>query len=123
MLYSETLWKHYHEPEFCERPTHFDRTARKDNPVCGDRLEFFLKLGPDLHILQMRFMATGCPPVMALADLICKWSEGRTLAHLSTLNESTLSQWVGPLPPNKRHAILLNLWAIQALSNQGTEGV
>ena len=46
-LYQEVILDHGRKPRNFRRLDDPDRTARGDNPMCGDRIELFLKLGAD----------------------------------------------------------------------------
>lgn len=85
------------------------------NPVCPDVIEIFVTLADQARVEQMNFVAQACPPVIAVASLLCEWSAGRSLQELAALTQEDLSRWVGPLPPNKRHAVQLTFLALQEL--------
>lgn len=113
-MYSELLWEHYHSPFNNHRSAQAQLSARRVNPVCPDVVEFFLTLKDD-RVEELSFVAEACPPVVAAASLLCQWAGGRTLQELAQLTEGELAGWLGPLPPNKRHAVQLVFLALQAL--------
>lgn len=126
-VYSELLWEHYHNPHHRERPQQFQCSARKVNPICPDIVELFLQTTLNGQV-ELYFVAEACLPAIAAASLLCQWSAGRSLEELSAVTEQTLWQWVGPLPPNKRHAVQLTFLALQELLsprafNPSVEGV
>ena len=45
-LYQEVILDHGRRPRNFRRLEDADRSARGDNPLCGDRMELWLKLGP-----------------------------------------------------------------------------
>jgi nitrogen fixation protein NifU and related proteins len=114
-MYSALLWEHYEEPHNLGRPKTYQRSSKKLNPVCGDSLEYFLESDDLQSVQRLSFTAQACMPVVALGSLICQWSEGKALQELAGLTEQQLLTWSGPLPPNKRHAIQLHLWALREL--------
>ena len=85
------------------------------NPVCPDVVELFVTLADQDRVEQMNFVAQACPPVIAVASLLCEWSAGRSLQELSALTQEDLSRCVRPLQPNKRHAVQLTFLALQEL--------
>lgn len=113
-MYSPGLWEHYESPHHYGRPESFQRSVKKLNPICGDTLEYYLQVD-DSGGARLSFTAQACPPVIGLASMICQWCEGRAWHELGSLTEQQLLSWAGPLPPNKRHAIQLNVWALREL--------
>lgn len=114
-MYSEVLWEHYQSPCNNYKPTQYEGSARKVNPICPDILELFAQLGGDGRITELYFVAEACPPVMAVASLLCGWAQGREVLDLAQLTQQDLADWIGPLPPNKRHALQLVYLALQEL--------
>ena len=58
------------------RPAAFDATARGDNPMCGDRVEVFVRRGADGTIADLGFEARGCAISVASADLMAEVARG-----------------------------------------------
>lgn len=114
-MYSETLWDHYHSPYNNHKPTQFEARARKVNPICPDILELFAQVQTSGRIAEIYFLAEACPPVVAVASLLCRWAQGREVLELARLKQQDLADWIGPLPPNKGHALLLVHLALQEL--------
>lgn len=114
-MYSERLWEHFQEPFNNHKPTHYESSARKVNPVCPDVVELFAQLDPDRRMSELSFAAEACPPVIAAASLLCRWAQGREVRELAQLTQQDLADWIGPLPPNKRHAVQLVYLALQDL--------
>ncbi len=76
-LYSAEIRRHARAPEHSGRPAAFGASARGDNPMCGDRVEVFIRRDGDT-ISQAGFEARGCEISIASADLMCEAVEGRT---------------------------------------------
>jgi NifU-like protein involved in Fe-S cluster formation len=114
-VYSELLWEHYQSPCNNFRLEDFQHWGRRVNPICPDVVELFATSTGSQIIQEMTFVAEACPPVIATASMLCQWAAGKTLQQLAQLTEQDLAQWVGPLPPNKRHAVQLTFLALQEL--------
>jgi len=82
-----------------------------------------MSLRTDDRIEQLHFVAKACAPVVALASMLCEWSTGREQGQLARLRETDFRSWIGPLPPNKGHAIQLHLWAIRELVPEIANGL
>jgi NifU-like protein involved in Fe-S cluster formation len=46
-LYQEVILDHGRRPRHARRLDSFDATAKGDNPMCGDRIEVWVKYAPD----------------------------------------------------------------------------
>jgi nitrogen fixation NifU-like protein len=84
-LYQEVILDHGRKPRNFRRLEDADRTARGDNPMCGDRMELFLKLAPDGHIADAAFQGRGCAISMASASLMTETVKGKTAAEAEEL--------------------------------------
>ncbi|CAH2600018.1 Iron-sulfur cluster assembly scaffold protein IscU [Rhodovastum atsumiense] len=84
-LYQEVILEHGRHPRHAGRPETFDATARGDNPMCGDRVQVFLRYGPDGSIARTSFEARGCAISVASADLMAETVQGRAPAEARTL--------------------------------------
>src|SRR3712207_7099736 len=59
-LYQEVILDHGRRPRNFRRLDGADRAARGDNPMCGDRMELWLRLGPAGEIADAAFQGRGC---------------------------------------------------------------
>ncbi|MBR0644726.1 Fe-S cluster assembly sulfur transfer protein SufU [Plastoroseomonas hellenica] len=76
-LYQEVILDHGRKPRNFRRLEDADRSARGDNPMCGDRMELFLKLTPDGAIGDAAFQGRGCAISMASASLMTEVIKGK----------------------------------------------
>jgi len=77
-LYQEVILDHGRKPRNFRRLEDADRGARGDNPMCGDRMELWLKMSPDGHIGDAAFQGRGCAISMASASLMTETVKGKT---------------------------------------------
>jgi nitrogen fixation protein NifU and related proteins len=84
-LYQEVILDHGRRPRHGTRLATFDATAKGDNPMCGDRVQVFVRHGPDGRIAQAGFEARGCAISVASADLMAEVAAGRTDAEVHAL--------------------------------------
>lgn len=81
-LYQEVILDHGRKPRNFRRLEDADRSARGDNPMCGDRMELWLKMSPDgTHIQDAAFQGRGCAISMASASLMTEVVKGKTRAQ------------------------------------------
>ena len=88
-LYQEVILDHGRKPRNFRRLEDADRTARGDNPMCGDRMELFLKMTSDGHIADAAFQGRGCAVSMASASLMTETVKGKTPDEAQTLAMET----------------------------------
>jgi nitrogen fixation NifU-like protein len=86
-LYQEVILDHGRKPRNFRRLEDADRTARGDNPMCGDRLELFLKLAPDGSIADAAFLGRGCAISTASASLMTETVKGKSAAAAHALSD------------------------------------
>ncbi len=81
-LYNQTILARGRKPLHMQALAAFDATAKGDNPMCGDRVEVWVKLGDDGNIADTGYKARGCEISIVSADLMVEAVEG--LAPSST---------------------------------------
>jgi nitrogen fixation protein NifU and related proteins len=77
-LYQEVILEHSQRPRHGHKLACFDATARGDNPMCGDRVQLFVRHAPDGTIAEAGFEARGCAISVASADMMAEVLRGRT---------------------------------------------
>ena len=76
-LYSDAIRAHGRRPAHAVRPEGWDASARGDNPMCGDRVQVFIRRDGDT-VAAAGFEARGCEISTASADLMCEAVPGRS---------------------------------------------
>jgi len=87
-LYQDVILDHGRKPRHGTRLAAFDATARGDNPMCGDRVQVWVKYGADRTIAETGFEARGCAISVASADLMAESVTGMPLSEVGTLFEA-----------------------------------
>ena len=77
-LYQDVILDRGRKPRHALRLEAFDATAKGDNPLCGDRVQVWVRRGPDGRIVETGFEARGCAISVASADLMVEAVSGRT---------------------------------------------
>jgi nitrogen fixation NifU-like protein len=77
-LYQEVILDHGRHPRHGKRLDPADATAKGDNPMCGDRIQVWLRYGPDDTIAETGFEARGCAISVASADLMAETVTNRS---------------------------------------------
>lgn len=84
-LYQEVILDHGRNPRNFGRPDGFNRTARGDNPMCGDKIAVYLMVGPDGAIQDAHFDGRGCAISQASASLMTEILKGKSQAEAEAL--------------------------------------
>ncbi len=87
-LYQEVILDHGRRPRHGQRLAAYDVTAKGDNPMCGDRVEVWVKFAPDGAIETTGFEARGCAISVASADLMAETVQGRSTTDTRALFEA-----------------------------------
>jgi nitrogen fixation NifU-like protein len=118
-VYSAELLDHFEHPRNAGEVDSPDRTARLENPVCGDILELTLRLEggkqEGKRIADIRFRAKGCVPAMACGSAITELAKGKNVDEARKISREELVQKVGSLPPASMHASHLAIDTLSAL--------
>lgn len=81
-LYQEVILDHGRKPRHGTRLAAFDVTAKGDNPMCGDRIQVWVKYGSGNTISETGFEARGCAISVASADLMAESVAGMALTEV-----------------------------------------
>jgi nitrogen fixation NifU-like protein len=83
-LYQEVILDHTKRPRNFGRLEEANRTARGDNPLCGDRITVWLEVEGGT-IRGVSFEGAGCAISTASASLMTETVRGKTLAEVEKL--------------------------------------
>jgi nitrogen fixation NifU-like protein len=86
-LYQEVILDHGRRPRHARRLEAFDVTAKGDNPMCGDRVQVWVRRDADGRIAETGFEARGCAISVASADLMAEVVSGRSDEDVRALAE------------------------------------
>ncbi len=85
-LYSSEIRTHGRSPSHGHRLATFDATAKGDNPMCGDRVQVFVRRDGD-RVAEAGFEARGCEITIASADLMCEAVGNQPIGHIRALSD------------------------------------
>jgi nitrogen fixation protein NifU and related proteins len=113
-MYSPQLLDHFEHPRNPGEVTNPDARVCLENPACGDMLQLSARV-QNGRLVEIRFKAKGCVPVMACASLITELATGKSLEAAAAVSREDLIQQIGGLPPTSGHAAQLAVDAVLAL--------
>ena len=86
-LYQEVILDHNKNPRNFRKIEKPDFHANGHNPLCGDKLELFIKI-EDERIKDITFVGSGCAISTSAASLMTQFLKGRALVEVKDLFES-----------------------------------
>ncbi len=87
-----------------------DGTATVGNPVCGDIMRLYIKVGQrkkEEYIKQIKFQTLGCGAAIATSSILTEMVKGKTLKDAAKVGNQAIVQKLGGLPVNKIHCSVL----------------
>lgn len=86
-LYRDVIVDHNRNPRNFRKIPPPCRHAEGLNPLCGDKLQVYLRLDPEGRIQDVSFEGSGCAISVASASLMTETLKGRTCEEAETLFE------------------------------------
>jgi nitrogen fixation protein NifU and related proteins len=86
-LYRDVIIDHNRKPRNFRRIPPPCRHAQGLNPLCGDKLQVYLRVGEDDHIEDVAFEGSGCAISVASASLMTEALRGRSRAEAEAMFE------------------------------------
>ena len=67
-----------------------NKTAKSFNPLCGDKIELFLKVNKEGIIEEAKFIGSGCAISQASACLLTEEIKGKKLEEIEKFNKDDI---------------------------------
>jgi nitrogen fixation NifU-like protein len=98
-LYQEVILDHSRHPRHYGAMDDASHKAEGYNPLCGDRVTVYLKLGADGRVANIAFEGKGCAISQASASMMAQLLKGRTKGDAEKLMEGFLHLVKGEAAP------------------------
>jgi nitrogen fixation NifU-like protein len=112
MTYSEQFKDHLSNPRNAGELQNATHKSEETNPVCGDRVCLSLRV-EDEKIIEVKFLAYGCPPTLVCASVLTELIEGSQIEDALKLTKQDITSAIGGLPSRKQHAASLAIETLQ----------
>jgi nitrogen fixation NifU-like protein len=89
-LYQEVILDHSRHPRHYGVLGDASHKAEGYNPLCGDRVTVYLKLGEDSRVADIKFEGKGCAISQASASMMTDMLKGRDVAEAEKLMQGFL---------------------------------
>ena len=83
-LYQQLILDHYKSPRNYRKVEDYSHVAHGHNPLCGDRIEVFLKMNGD-RVEDISFQGSGCAISTASASLMTTAIKGKTKSEVKAI--------------------------------------
>lgn len=102
-IYSDTVMDHFMNPRNVGEIENPDGVGEVGNPICGDMMTFYIKVGPDERLEDVKFKTFGCGAAIAVSSMVSEMAKGKTLEEALKITRDDVASELGGLPKNKMH--------------------
>ena len=93
-IYKENVLDHYKNPHNFGELENSSLSARESNPLCGDKIELFLKVECG-KVKDVKFRGQGCAISMASASMLTDKIKGMSLDEIKSLTDKNIIEMIG----------------------------
>jgi FeS cluster assembly scaffold protein NifU len=116
--YSEKVLEHFRNPRNVGVIENPDGYGKVGNPVCGDLMEMFIKVGKDEKgneiIEDIKFRTFGCGSAVATSSMTTEMAKGMKVDEAYKISRNDVAEELEGLPPIKMHCSNLASDALKA---------
>jgi nitrogen fixation NifU-like protein len=110
--YTKKTMDHFLKPKNIGEIKKADGYAQIGNMVCGDQLDFFLKV-ENGKIKDVKFLSFGCASNIATASVMTEKVKGMTIEEAKKYTWKQVSAELGGLPLQKEHCSVMAVQGLQ----------
>lgn len=119
--YTEIVKDHFLNPRNFlmgdEKKFSFNAKGIVGNPVCGDQMIIYLKIGRNANneeiIKDIRWKTYGCASAIASTSALSELAKGKTLSSAIKITSKEICDFLGGLPEHKYHCSVLGHQALK----------
>jgi len=113
-VFSKTLLDHFENPRNVGEVEAASAVVEAANPICGDELRLSARVLDGL-LVEVRYQTRGCTASIAAGSALTELLTGRAVDGLR-VTSAEIEDAVGGLPSTSKHAAMLGVDAVRALS-------
>jgi len=113
-FYSPKVIEHFRNPHNYGRMKNPSGLGKAGNPVCGDVLYLYIKVGKNEIIENIKFETIGCAAAIAVSSIVTDLAKGKTIKQALKIDSNKVVKLLGGLPAIKYHCSLLGVEALRA---------
>lgn len=107
MAYTEKVMEHFKNPQNMGQIENPDGIGKVGNPLCGDVMWIYIKVGKDDIIEDIKFQTFGCAAAIATSSVVTELAKGKKIDDALKITNKDVVDFLGGLPPIKHHCSLL----------------
>lgn len=111
-LYTPKVMEVFKNPHNYGRIKNADGVGTVGNPVCGDVMKLYIKVGKGGVIKDIKFETFGCVAAISTSSIITDLVKGKTIKEALKISKDDVVKSLGGLPKIKYHCSVL---AVDAL--------
>ncbi len=121
-MYSEKVMDHFRNPRNQGKLEDADGVGTAGNPICGDVMRFYIKVRNG-KIIKTGWETFGCAAAIATSSALSEMITGKSLEEARKVTREAIAEYLGGLPPIKKHCTSLALEALKkAIKNYEEAG-
>ncbi|HLI46833.1 MAG TPA: SUF system NifU family Fe-S cluster assembly protein [Geobacterales bacterium] len=93
--YYELILDHWRYPRNKGKMKDPDAYAFDSNPLCGDEVEYALKLDDNKRVIDIKFDGHGCALSQASASILSELVKGKTIEEIKNMTKEELLRELG----------------------------
>ncbi len=101
-MYSPAVMDHFHSPRNVGDLPDADGVGNAGNPISGNTIALYLKIAEGT-VTDAKFRTFGCAASIAASSMVTEWVIGRTADEAASIENDTIAEALGGLPPTKMH--------------------
>ena len=113
-IYSKKVIEHFQNPHNYGRIKDADGIGKAGNPICGDVLYLYIKVGENEVIKDIKFETFGCAAAISTSSVVTDLAKGKTIKEALKIDSARIVKSLGGLPSIKHHCSLLAIDALRS---------
>lgn len=115
-MYSEKVKRYFENPINMGMIENADSIGIIENEICSDIIKIYLKM-KDGSIIDAKFEAKGCPPVIASCCVVTEMIKNRNIEKAKEITVDEVIENLDGLPIEKRHCAELVIKTLRKAIN------
>lgn len=106
-MYSEIVKKYFENPINLGVLKNADAIGIIENEICSDVIKIYIKVDKNNIIIDAKFEAKGCPPVIASCCVVTEMIKNMEIEKVKNLTADKITSELNGLPKEKEHCAKL----------------
>jgi NifU-like protein len=114
LTYTETVRDHFTNPRNVGDMTDATVIGEVGSMAAGQALKLYLKLDENERVVAASFKVFGSPGAIASSSALTEMIKGKHIDEAARVTADEIRKYLGGLPPEKMHACILSMEALEA---------